>query len=334
MARTEELIVMESFHQPSSTTNPYISMLLASLRATPGLEVHVFSWRRALIGRLDVFHAHWPEILVSANTRAGRLVRQVLFALFLLRLSVTRVPVVRTQHNLNRPHGIPRIQSLLLDGLERRTVHSIVLNESTPIPDGQGRTVIPHGHYREWFSRCTQPDAVAGQIGYFGLIRRYKGVETLIKAFRDLPGDRTLVVAGNPSTPELAAELRDSADGDQRISFKLQFLADEELVRVVRTSNLVVLPYPEMHNSGAVLAALSLDRPVLVPRNAVNDALAEEVGPSWVIRYDGPMTGAILAAAMTGLPDKASGRPDLSRREWSACGAAHLDAFRAARRER
>lgn len=331
MTRSENLVVMESFHEPRPTTNPYICMLLASLRDVRGLDIRVFSWRRALLGRLDVFHAHWPEILISANSVAGRIVRESLFTLFLARLWITRTPVVRTQHNLHRPSGMSRIQNLLLGGMERLTVHSIVLNEATPVPAGQGSTLVPHGHYRDWFAQYSKPEAKDGQLGYFGLIRRYKGVDTLIRAFRELPGDVSLRVAGNPSTQELAAELREIADGDARVTFELHFLSDEELVQVVRTSQLLVLPYPEMHNSGAVLAALSLDRPVLVQHNEVNDALAAEVGDQWVIRYSGQLDSESLAAALRSLPDAAHERPDLSRREWADCGRAHLAAFKASR---
>ncbi len=334
MTRTGDLLVMESFREPRPTTNPYIVMLLRSLRATRGLDVQVFSWRRALLGHLDVFHAHWPETLVAANSLAGRVARQALFAVFLGRLWLTRTPVVRTRHNLHRPSGISWTQDLLLRGLERLTVHSIVLNESTPVPGAEGSTLVRHGHYRDWFAALPMPDALPGRIGYFGLIRRYKGVDTLVEAFRDLPPTYSLRIAGNPSRPELVEELRALAGHDERITFEFHFLTDEELVNVARTSQLVVLPYPEMHNSGAVLAALSLDRPVLVQRNQVNDDLAREVGEAWVVRYEPPLSGAVLAEAMEGVPDGTAPRPDLSRREWAECGAAHLAAFRASRRDR
>ena len=48
----------------------------------------------------------------------------------------------------------------------------------------------------------------------------------------------------------------------------------------------------------AALLALSLDRPVLVPANPVNDRLAEEVGPVWVQRYAGALTAEVLTSAL------------------------------------
>jgi beta-1,4-mannosyltransferase len=95
-----------------------------------------------------------------------------------------------------------------------------------------------------------------------------------------------------------------------------------------------VLPYREMHNSGSVLAALSLDRPVLVPANEVNELLAAEVGEPWVLMYD-DLTTDVIESAFTRIREQPpQGTPDLSRREWSAAGADHLAAFQEALRRR
>jgi hypothetical protein len=90
----------------------------------------------------------------------------------------------------------------------------------------------------------------------------------------------------------------------------------------------MVFPYLEMHNSGAVLAALSLARPVLVPRNAVNEALAEEVGPAWVHMFGGRLTPELLASALAAAASLPPGTlPDLSRRDWATAGTAHREVF-------
>ncbi len=39
--------------------------------------VHRFgSWKRAIFGRYDVFHAHWPELLIRGDSRTRRFVRR------------------------------------------------------------------------------------------------------------------------------------------------------------------------------------------------------------------------------------------------------------------
>lgn len=324
--------VLASFPRPRPTTNPYIIMLARALEDTDGLELRYFSYRAALLGRYDLFHAHWPEILVEGHGPLKKVARQALFALFLLRLALTRTPVVRTMHNLALPEGISRVQRTLLRAFERLTTHRVRLNTSTELRAEQPVSTILHGHYRDWFADHPVPAAVPGRFGYVGLIRRYKATEALVDAFGGLEGAAwSLVVAGRPSTPELARTLTDAAARDPRIDTRLAFLTDAELVDVVGGSALVVLPYRHMHNSGGALTALSLDRPVLVPDNAVNRRLAEEVGDPWVQLFDGELTTGHLAAAMNAVADLPPDvRPALTDRDWASAGPAHLEAYREA----
>ncbi|WP_082914203.1 glycosyltransferase family 4 protein [Microbacterium sp. H83] len=325
------LVVMESLTQLRPTTNPYLVQLCASLDATPGVELSLFSWRRALLGRLDVFHVHWPELLVGGHKLSGRIARRILTVAFLLRVRLTGVAVVRTLHNLERPSGMSRLDLALLDRLDRLTTLTVTLNDHTDLPEGKARRTILHGHYRDWFAPHPAPAAVAGRMGYVGLIRRYKGVEQLIEAFRALDADgSSLSVAGRPSTDELSTELTTLAGDDRRIEFDFRFLDDAELVRRIAESEVVVLPYRHMHNSGTALAALSVGRPILVPDNDVNRALAEEVGEQWVHLFDGELSDADLARVRDAIGTGIDGLPELSRRDWSTVGAAHAEAFHAA----
>lgn len=326
-----DLVILQSFPTPKPTTNPYLVMLAESLRAVDGVTVKNFHWRTALFGRYDVFHAHWPEILVTGHSPVKTLAKQVLTAALIVRLWLTRTPLVRTVHNVAEPEGLTGVQRMLLRRLDRRATLRIRLNPTTQIRSGIVVT-IPHGHYREWFAHYPARASVPGQLGYFGLIRRYKGVEVLLEAFRGLDSESlSLRVGGKPSTAELAQTVRSLAAGDARITLQLAFLSDGEVVELVRTSELVVLPYRFMHNSGGALATLSLDRPVLLPDNEVNRLLAEEVGPGWVHLYSGELAPQDLASALATLratPPK--GRPDLSAREWSSTGADHVAAYRRA----
>ncbi|MFQ1003619.1 glycosyltransferase [Modestobacter sp. SSW1-42] len=329
------LVVLQSFPTPRPTTNPYIVMLGQSLAATPGVELLTFTWRRFLLGRFDVFHAHWPEILVSGQSPLKALVRQLLFLVALVRLRLTRRPLVRTVHNLELPQGISRRETALLRLADRWTTLRIRINESTGAVDDEPVETIVHGHYRDWFAAHPRSEVVSGRLTFFGQVRRYKNVDRLLEVFAatgDLGQPLSLRVIGRPTSEELAAELRAAVDpADPRISLDLDFVADPQLVAEVSAAELVVLPYREMHNSGSTLTALSLDRPVLVPDNAVNRALGEEVGGGWVLRYPGPFTAdSLLDALRTLRATPPAGRPDLHRREWDGAGLAHLAAYRRA----
>lgn len=329
------LTVLQQFPVPRPTTNPYLVMLAEHLRAVPGVTVLNFTWKTALLGRYDVFHIHWPEILVNGNGPLKKFVRQCLTLVLLLRLFVTRTPVVRTVHNVELPSGISGIERALLRRFDRLTAHRITLNSSTELPPSQPFTLIPHGDYRDWFASYPRAERAEGRFGYFGLIRRYKGVETLIEAFtstRSESASLSLRVGGKPSSPDLASALEALSDGDERILLDLHFLPDAELVDIATSSELVVLPYRFMHNSGSALAALSLDRPVLVPDNAVNRALADEVGHDWVHRFAGELDAPTLTATMASVQaaDGHRARPRFVDRDWGLGASRHVSAYRAA----
>lgn len=326
------LTVLMSFPRPRRESNPYNTLLMDSLAARPDVEVLTFTWRRALTGRYDLFHAHWPEILVSGRTPLRTLVRQALFVALLLRLRLLRRPIVRTLHNIELPRGLSRRQVALLRWAERWTTLWILINEDTEAPAGRPTAVALHGHYRDWYGRYPAAPRVPGRVAFFGRIRRYKNAVGLVRAFRHLSDpDASLVVGGLPSSDELTAELRDAAGGDARIEFRFAFIDEPALVELVTAAQLVVLPYPEMHNSGSAFAALSLGRPVLLPDNAVNRHLADEVGDAFVHLYDGELTAAHISetlSAVATLPADAA--PNLSRREWPLIAEQHEAAYREA----
>jgi glycosyltransferase involved in cell wall biosynthesis len=327
------LVVLQSFPRPRPTTNPYLVMLRDGLAALPGVQVPTFSWRRALLSRYDVFHVHWPEILVNGHSPLKKLARQCLFVLLLLRLRLTRRPLVRTVHNLRLPEGITRRERALLRWAERWTALRIRINEATEVDDGTPVATIVHGHYRDWYGAHPRATREPGRLTFFGLVRRYKGVDQLVTAFQEVPeaSGLTLRIAGQPSSDDLADVLRAAAARDGRISLSLEYLSDPDLVTEVTGAELVVLPYREMHNSGGALTALSLDTPVLVPDNEANQRLSDEVGPGWVHRYSGTLTAGHLAAALTALrTSPPAAAPDLGHRDWARVGEGHVVAYRRA----
>lgn len=320
------LRVLTSYREPSDSTNPYVIQLHRALLAEPELQVRTFSLARALGWRFEVFHLHWPEPLWSARSGWRRLAKKLLLLLFLIKLSLSRAVIVQTLHNL-APHEPPdRLGRLIVAGLRRRTVLYLRLNAylGPELPE-PGVTIL-HGHYRDWFAGYPGAAAQPGQLLFFGLLRPYKGLTELIPAFEDSRDAAGLRICGRPTDAALAAELEALAAGDPRIGLELRFLDEPELVSAINAAQLVVLPHREMYNSGSLLAALSLDRPVLVPDSEVNRLLQAEVGADWVQLYT-ELTGEVIDAALAVRPQ---GRPDLSARGWAAAGPAHLMAYRQA----
>lgn len=339
MTAPRPIRVLQPFTRIRPTTNPYIAMLHESLQSTPGVEPVLFSYRTAFLGGYDVVHLHWPETILEGRTRARRLARNLIAHAFLWRLRLLRVPIVRTVHNLELPSELNRLETAYLKGVAKSTTIRIHLSETTThqhLSSGPV-VVIPHGHYREWFARYPRNEAEPGRLGFVGLIRRYKNVTGLLKAFREARhSDPTLSlqVSGRPSSPELEAEIR-SASGGVGVQLDLRFLDDADLVDAVTSCELLALPYHHMHNSGVVLTALSLDRPVLVPDNSATRAVRDEVGPGWVVTFDGEFDGDTIREALREVRQtRSTPSPDLTAREWVDAGTAHRRAYVAAIRAR
>ena len=328
---------MQSFGAPRPTTNPYIRMLDSALADTPGVEHLRFDRRTALFGRYDVLHFHWPETLLGGTTPLRAVVRRLVFAALLVRLRLGRIAVVRTVHNVELPQDVTRWERRMLRAVQSRADFLILLNAQTEVPGTSASVVIPHGDFRAWFRALGAVDRTpqADTLAFVGLVRRYKGVEQLITAFRKAASTLRLTVSGNPSTPELSREIAGLAGDDDRISLDLRFLTEEEFAAAVTAAEGVVLPYRFMHNSGTTLAALSLERPVLVPRTEVNEALSAEVGPGWIVMFEGELSTRDLDAFLeTSRAERTAPAPDLSARTWESVGEAHRAAYESAVRAR
>ena len=97
----------------------------------------------------------------------------------------------------------------------------------------------------------------------------------------------------------------------------LRYISDEETQIYLRASDLVVLPYRDILNSGSALLALSFDRPVWLPEGNLADDLRDVVGEAWV--YSGELTPNNLLNALGKsclLPERTDG--------------SHLEAFSSA----
>ena len=328
--------VLVSFPTGRSTTNPYLIQLCDRLAPDP--VILGFSWRRALTEQYDVFHAHWPEALLHGSTPARSRARRLMFRALLLRLRLSRhrVAVVRTVHNPRSHETGLRVERRLLERFDTATSFWIRLNPTTPIPATVASMTIEHGDYRDWFADIPVPASIPGRLVYFGLIRPYKSVPGLIQAFSALAtgpdGDPlSLRVVGQPTSADIGAEVLLSATADDRVDVSLGHASDADLALEIGQAELVVLPYREMHNSGAALLALSLARPILAPSNPVTEALRAEVGRGWVHTYAGSLTADVLRVALGRVralrPPEPGARPDLSARAWPDIAAAHREAY-------
>ena len=102
---------------------------------------------------------------------------------------------------------------------------------------------------------------------FFGLIREYKGLDILLEAFRLLPDDYQLIIAGEPygsfeRYSDIIRSLPTSAQ--ERIFMDLKYIKDSEVTDYFSASDLAVLPYRSATQSGISSVSYHFEVPMIV----------------------------------------------------------------------
>ncbi len=335
----------------SIPTNNHMDLLYGSMKPF-GVEIDDFSTQAMSEGRFsvdgyDVWHIHWPD--THFNTRSPlKIMKHTSEILGWLKEAKSKgVKLVWTVHNL-RPHERyhPYLEPFfyrpyvkLLDGWI--ALSQTAADEATakfPHLKTLPSFVIPRGHYRDSHQvqvskrvareRLGIPEEV-GVVLHFGQIRRYKNVPHLVRTFRELDDEQTLLlVAGNPRTPRLKREIEKAAQDDPRVRLHLTFIPDDDLQYYFAAADVAVLPYKDILHSGSALMALSLDTPILVPNMGAMEELQGKVGEAWVKMYRGMLSAADLRASQAWARGVAGQRADLNALEWGEVGKETWQAFR------
>jgi beta-1,4-mannosyltransferase len=323
--------ILLSYRKPKPSQNPFLSLFADSLAGHA--EVVYFGWKTALIGRYDVLHIHWPESMVRHSNKLHTALAFVFGVALIARLRLQKKPVIWTRHNLNPHEWRNSLEKLFVRAITKRVGLRIALNESQENPASD--VTLLHGDYLPWLEKNHySPAGVGNELLYFGLLRPYKGVEDLITAYRHLPqGEVKLRAAGQASDPAYLKQLENLAGDASGLTLEARFIEDAELTNYLEQSQLVVLPYKALYNSGSALLALSAHRPILVPRTPSTESLCDEMGPEWVSLFDAPLESEDLAVALLSSARTYAEGPPLARRHWPDIGSLHGDLYSLVRRE-
>ena len=239
----------------------------------------------------DVVHVQW-------------LARPELDVRWLRRISRAR-PLVLTAHNAT-VRTRPRARDALREAFtlaERVVVHSgQAVDRLVEFGIDPAKIVrIPHAVFD-----MPATDAVAPPRGqtllFFGLIRRYKGLDLLVAALPEIrrraPGAR-LLVAGDPLEPVVPVEeLAASLGVADMIEWRLGFVPEPAVAPILESATVVVLPYREIESSGVLALALGHGRPAIVTDvGGIGDAV-REFGAGRIVPAEDP---AALADACADL---------------------------------
>ena len=190
-------------------------------------------------------------------------------------------------------HGAARLRGQVgLDPGRIRVIHHGVFDYLTRLPEEKPLPAELEG-------------AEGPVILFFGLLRPYKGIDTLLEAFRRIEGAELWIV-GNPRM-ELGPLRHLAAETPGRVRFLTRFVEDAEIPALMRAADVVVLPYRDAEHSGVLYASLAFGKPLVL--SAVGGF--PEVAEQGAARLVPPEDPTALAAELTELVEDESARREL-----------------------
>ena len=151
-----------------------------------------------------------------------------------------------------------------------------VLADAKSFDDSKPLALTPHPLYDNFGTKVTREEAITHlgldaemrYILFFGLIRDYKGLDLLLRAFADerLRSKKTkLIVAGEfYSNAELYEQLERELDITQHIVWYKEFIPADQVRYFFAAADLVAQPYKTATQSGITQIAYHFERPMLV----------------------------------------------------------------------
>lgn len=250
----------------------------------------------ALLGRYDVLHV-----------QAFKQQRFEMPAFILARRLMHR-KLVYTAHNI-LPHesgGSKEAEKLkqwykLCDAIIVHNEHSKkVLIDFEPSAADKIH-VLPHGTYREFSAFAKEQPHEKTVFLQFGMIRKYKGIDELLKAAAQLPDacrkKIRIVIAGNQrkdlDDTNYAAMIEEYGLGDF-VTFNPVRIPDAQVPDYFNQADCCLFPYKEIYGSGALLMAYSFEKPVLA--SGIPTFVEETDGGKTGLLYDPGKEGALAEA--------------------------------------
>lgn len=269
-------------------SNPYCDLLYRHLReagvtVTEGGPLS-FGWLVKNRNSVDLLHFHWIERYYQ-HWRGG-VCSYLALLRFVVLITVARAlgyRLVWTLHNFAAHESTnPRVDRLAAIYFARHAVTAAHCRYAKDlilamVPEATVH-VIEHGNYVGAYAGHWKRETARESLGvkpgttlflFFGMIRRYKGLETLCEAFLHCAEDQAqLMIVGKPYEDReeaMVADLMRRYDSPS-IRFVPEFIPDETVACYFLASDYCVFPYEDVLTSGSVILSLGFGRPILAPR--------------------------------------------------------------------
>lgn len=311
LSRTTKMVVA---HFPSGEGNPYNKLLSQALE-TDDIKVasipnkfHKNPWRTLRFASdYQLVHFHWFNGHYDGKSVVRFFIRSLLFlgSLALLKLKGTRM--VQTVHNLvPHEHSYRGLHRMVNVGLGRLMDCLIVHNPASI--DRVSREfcardkviLVEHIDYGPWIAKTraqlkssakksVRRENARKRIVFFGQLRPYKGIETLLDAA--VLCDHEFSIIGKPFTKEYGQFLEAKVSLLPNVSILSRFVEDGELSTILIDSDVAVFPYGDTLCSGAAHYALAHGLPTVAKSTT---AFEEFINLDLAIEWREPYTSEEL----------------------------------------
>ncbi|MDD5322166.1 MAG: glycosyltransferase family 4 protein [Methylococcales bacterium] len=148
------------------------------------------------------------------------------------------------------------------------------LMQNIRIKDSNKVTIIKHGGYLDHIGLRPDKKQLRHELGleedgkyilFFGQIKKVKGLDILLEAMSELTDDIKLIIAGKPWKDDFSSydEQIKKHHLQERVIKMIRFIEDNEREKLFFATDVNVLPYRIIYQSGVLLMAMSQGLPVI-----------------------------------------------------------------------
>lgn len=231
----------------------------------------------------SIFHIHWLYPFFIGSGFINSCISTIYLLTILIVLKLLSYKIVWTVHNI-LPHEKTFINDVWVTKLFAIFLTSAIANSEHTKQELEklgisikNISVIPIGSFVGYYKKNDKNKArkIVGipenhtVISFVGMIRKYKGVDHLYKAFSYVLqnySNVTCILAGKPHN-DIAQQMKDFVSLDKKRMIVIdRTLEKDELETILSASDLFLFPAVKITTSSSVLLAFTFGVPVIGPR--------------------------------------------------------------------
>mgnify|MGYP006422616885 CR=1 FL=1 len=216
----------------------------------------------------------------SAKSQGIKVVHFQFFDLGLLNFLVMKMAALFRFENILTLHDVSSFKSKQSGKLEKLVLNhfsKIIVHNDLSFQELKEKTssdslikIIPHGNYLPFVEEIPyQPKSSEPlRLLFFGQIKKVKGLKLLLRALAAALKENPniyLTIAGKPWHEDLKkyGEMIRSPELVNNVTAYFDYIPNEEVSNLFKNTDLVVLPYKKIYQSGVLLLAMSYGRVAL-----------------------------------------------------------------------